>query len=668
MFKIPQDNKFFQANGSDKEGNIYATKNITFDDAGYIKLSDGIVSIFSEADNSDFRRPAQMTQNGDYMFAGARHIFRNSGLILTSSLSDLTSSESAPTISSENGVIYFNDNLVVSDSTTGTRYRDGGSWTAISGEPIPGSAEPTVLGLFEAQNSMLIGAGQQVAIIDTDWNVKTTLSLPDQYVVQSVCSNGDTVFVVTRNKNSQGASLFTWDGATSTWNGLYSLKTNSIVSVKKYGASVVLLTDTGQLLYFTGNSFEELAHFPNYPKRLYVEGTGNDYGIAQSAGMVVEGDRVYIAISYNFNENNSYLSNMPHGIWCYDPRVGLYHKHLPSRNYFVHEDVFASKIDITTDTFTSSKTLPATGSPVFYYGAGANIGGLLPRRWYYIIKKTSTTFQLAQSKSEAHAGNYINLTSNTSSDVDFYYPTKKDYGHSILEDDAIVLELLNSDVRNNLQLGRTAMIYTAYNNDFTDYAHLGVSSDKVETRGYIITPKMFSSEIEDEFLEVVIKYKKLDYGDSIVVKYKNEEKNLPTEFCMDGTNYNGVTWSSNTTFTTQGLDFSELEVGDEIEVVAGAGAGVSSHISSITNNGGLYTITLEDENEFISSGDKSLVIGDNWKKLKTIDRNLETTGYAKLRLDKVNTFIQLKIELRGVGVTIEDIIINNKPYKRVDVV
>ena len=54
MFKIPSDTKEYQQNNSsDRQGNVHITKNINFDNDGYISLSDRTRSIGDSSNLSD---------------------------------------------------------------------------------------------------------------------------------------------------------------------------------------------------------------------------------------------------------------------------------------------------------------------------------------------------------------------------------------------------------------------------------------------------------------------------------------------------------------------------------------------------------------------------------------------------------------------------------------
>ena len=98
-----------------------------------------------------------------------------------------------------------------------------------------------------------------------------------------------------------------------------------------------------------------------------------------------------------------------------------------------------------------------------------------------------------------------------------------------------------------------------------------------------------------------------------------------------------------------------------MEIWSGAGAGMSAHIVTATNNAGTWTVVL-DESMRCASGNKSTVLFDSFKKLGVITK--DTTGnplnQVTLPLGQNSKWIQVKLELRGNNVVVEELIIDNK--------
>lgn len=119
------------------------------------------------------------------------------------------------------------------------------------------------------------------------------------------------------------------------------------------------------------------------------------------------------------------------------------------------------------------------------------------------------------------------------------------------------------------------------------------SNDTVQKKGYFVTTWFNSSEIEDKWTRLWETYRRLLSSiDSIVFKYRIHEEN-PT--------YADITWTSTTTFTTT-TDVTAYgptatgfngTTGGEVEIMQGTGGASCAHITSIVNNAGTYTVTLD---------------------------------------------------------------------------
>jgi hypothetical protein len=120
----------------------------------------------------------------------------------------------------------------------------------------------------------------------------------------------------------------------------------------------------------------------------------------------------------------------------------------------------------------------------------------------------------------------------------------------------------------------------------------------------------------------------------------------------------GITWTSTTTFTTTQTKWADAVVGDEIEVLKGAAGGLLAHITQIVNNSGTYTVTIDETFEQYITGDVSYAIFRNWTKFAVIDST--GNGYLSQEIGANGKFIQVKVELRGLGVQIEEMKVDNK--------
>ena len=180
---------------------------------------------------------------------------------------------------------------------------------------------------------------------------------------------------------------------------------------------------------------------------------------------------------------------------------------------------------------------------------------------------------------------------------------------------------------------------------------IGISNnldDKAKS-SYLITQWIESTQVEDVFKAVVIKYNKLlNQTDKIKVKYRTSKQ--------EGVIINN-TWTSTTTFTTTASAMGGYEVGDEVEVSLCAGSGKCVNITAISFNAGTYTVTVDEA--VVGATGNAYVKLQHWKKLQDIQN---TKQFANLPLPQYNkdTKIQFKVIMEFTGKNeLEEIIVVN---------
>ena len=560
----------------------------------------------------------------------------------------------APTPNQYQDGIHFNNTDVVSDGNSIFYRSFTTKWQSLN--LSLDIRYPTCFGIFDTYNSLLVGNKNKVYMVDTNWVTVKTLVLPAQYSIMSIAVNGNTAGIVTKNNDGGEAMLFTWDGTNTAFNTPYGVGTFEAPIIRKYNGSFALLTSRGQLLQFNGGGFSELASFPVF---YYEKDWGNVlafYSKASNRGMVVDESTIYIRLDSNISGNNPYNNYFPGGTWVYTPETGLNCIHTPSFSKVLQNTVATSAVNTTTDIITSTN-VPITGTPVIYTnGGGTTISGLKNNKLYFTIKISSTEFKLAETLVDALAGTAIDLTGTGNNAQVFNFILVNDYGFAYSNNYGSIELLPLSVAPNDLLTDR--LVFTADLFSKTDVSTkktvFNIINPQLPNRGYFITPKLNSPNLEDTYNEIWIKYRPLKTDDKIVIKFKTLDKqNIPFGSLDDGMAVVG-TWVDTNTFTTT-LDMSDASVGDEIEIIAGVGAGVLAHIESLSENAGTWTVNLTESFIFASANDVMYFYVDNWTILDTITPSNQTGyEYYQKSIDKNSKFLQLKIELRGVDVTIEE--------------
>lgn len=670
-----QTKQHSQTNKSDISGTIYQSRNITLDEQGYIKLSDATYAQFTTDDDADFDTSDAMYPSTGEIFMNSDNVF--SGDLGIGTLTDRGTDTNAPTPNVEEDVIYFNSAEVVSDGTL-IKYRSAPTtWTTVS-SVIEAGNRPACMAVWDADNTLAVGSANKVRLINSSWGIETNvLTLQSDYEVFSMVADGSPLYIATRSKSGGDAKLFVASRSGINTDGSadysYSAGTFEIMSVKRFKSSVVIINSLGQLMRFNGGGFDELASLPIYATGIEWNDAQNDYSTVSNRAMWCDGDLIYINLS-SLTRNGRFkmLPNFHSGIWCYDDTSkSLYHRHSPS--YTRVETISGANVTVSTTnnnfTLTSGNlNNVSTGMPVLFdNGSGTAIPELKESVCYFLIKDSSTVFKLAESYDLAIAGTAIDITNAGNVSQNWYVYKVNDYGWAIY-DNRMAVCVLNNLLFDDTVAGRIA--YTAELGSkqaiTTSRTVFGGTNPFIPNRGYFTTPRLNSTNIEDVYNTVYVKFRPLGLDDKIIIKAKTRDRyGFPFTSVQGSTseNWRGV-WTSTTVFTTT-ADLSDVIVGDEIEIIAGVGSGHVAHVYEISVSTGTYTVTLTEAFPFAVSNDQMRFQVDCYKILGTLSASTsldnQNDGYVSFPIfDGSAKTVQIKVELRGIGVTIEELIIDSK--------
>lgn len=660
-----------QLNNNDLLGELAITKNINLDDEGYIALSSPAVAIYTTDNDADFRAVDTMFQSSSVIWIPSQDPFAGINIGKTS-LSNRSTDTNAPTSGYEEDGVYFNGTDVISNDSS-IKYRSAfTTWTTVS--LSLDSNFSTSMHNFDAVAGLMVGNSNIVKLINQSWATAVTLTLPVDYSVTSLSSNGSVGYIATRHNAGGKGKLFIWDGASTSADESYGFGGTEIYSLKEYDSSVACISSLGQLLRFNGGGFDELASLPVYFKGFDWSDDQNDHARVSDRGLIVDGDLIYIRLdSTVYNIVDQYSPEFVGGLWCYDPKVGLYCRNTPSYSrMFSESSIGTSNINTSTDTITfNSNQTPATGTPIVYDALnGTKIRPLKDGVCYFAIKTGTATMKLASSYANAIAGTAIDLLSTGNNSQGFLWYLMNDYGWTFAGDRGATI-VLNTNGYSPTYAERVVMTAELFQKQDTTTAVsvLNVLQPSIPNRGYIVTPKLSSTNIQETYPTLLVKFKPLGADDKIIIKYRINDKEYTKLDQTVAQNSRGGTWTSTSTFTTT-VDLSEFGIGEEIEIIGGVGAGHLAHISAIEESSGTYTVTLDEAFPTAVSNDLFYFVATNYKRLGTIDMDTKTASqqYAEVPLissNNTSTFIQFKIELRGIGTTLSELQLSNKTFKKV---
>jgi hypothetical protein len=680
MIRLPNPS-WVQANSSDKFGNLSATRCVNLDQDGYVKLSSRAFSVYSEDASSvgfdtTVTRILSIGRYGEGDFTAVTSD-ANQDIELSKTLIDGTEDEVAsnPSTTNNSWGTFWQNRWYVSTATT-VIYKAiasgaAGAWTTgiITGLT---SGVTHALDVFRNKQSLAVTDGNTVKLYDTSHTLTATLTLPSDFEAVGIAYSNYRMGVITRMSSAlegQGsdAYFFVWDGGSSQATTGIPIGSDCSVAIVAYKGSWVILTRTGQLLFFNGGGFQELGAFPFY----YTPFIWGDFinKVAYGNIMWVDGDVIYINVSFNLDQYGKYLEShlpyCPSGVWAYDPKNGLYHRYAPSFSQMRIMSVTSANVNTTTNILTTSDAVPPTGSMVRYSNAsGTPIGGLKEYHDYYVIYLTSATLSLATSYENALAGVAIDLTSTGASNNYFLAFDIRDY-NSV---DTVESGAITGTGTYDLWGDHIIFGSSVYDHDSTSaFNHFMVSVPDMENRGYFVTPKIFSQGTTDTQQKFIVRHKPLQSTDAIIIKEKSRDVfGLPTSTRRATS---GVSWTSQTAFsTTSDIEdvYNAFNAGHEIEceIISGAASGVLVQIESIAYESGTYAVTLKETVPYTGTGKISQVQFDNYRVVARVDENNQNDGCIEASIGKSSKWSMYKVELRGVNTTIEDVSLVSVPHKQ----
>ncbi len=665
MINLPSSSKKWQqANQSDLFGNIHITKNITFDTQGYLRLSYSPRSAIDNTLDADFDLPADIIFNPDYdYFIGTWDEAFEADKEILGSYPTQIATAGVPATDVQTDAVMFNGLMPVSQDTDLDYYDlSANTWTDTNISLTNDGQHPLVS--FLSLSALAVANVNTVRLYASPLTATptliTTLTINSDFEITGMCYFNQFLYIATRNIYGGKAALYVWSGSGTSASQVYEVDSNVIYSICPHKQSVFMLAGNGALLRFSGGGLEQVDAFPIYYTNQSIDGETNL--TMYKNVMKSSGDLLYILFS-NENNDDERLLSQPDGVWCYDENVGLYHRYALSNALVRRETINTTAVDIATDQITVSANY-VTGTEVYYDADGGTaIGGLIDDTKYYVINVDSTHIQLAATLADALAGTEIDLTGTGDVSQKLIFFPNVDYGQYFTDRAAAIYPIDRpNDTPSGLSIYGIDALWGAEiipRDSSADTEILGTAAPFVESRGYFITPKIFSNQITDTFNTVTLKFSPLKYEtDKIIIKYRTVDDMRQYIDIADW----AITWTSTTTFTTTQAEWADAVEGDEVEILQGAGGGLLAHISTITENAGTYTVTLDDTFDNYVSGDIGKAVFRNWIKWETIeygDNNAENY-FLSQELGVTGKFIQLKIELRGVQVRIEELSVDNK--------
>ncbi len=641
-------------------GVLHASKNISFDKLGYAQLSRRPVATVYNVTNFDTMVSCvylkDTSNSGYYAMTGIRPFMFN---LDGSAPTDLNGSGHGGDIKYD-GVVW-QGRWYISQGTSFAYYvAASASWTTGLGSlnsPVSGGAGHAMC-VWESANYLAIGDHNQVLLYDTSHTLQKTITLPSNFEVRWIRYNHNRIYIGTKNKNGGDAMMFVCSDITSSSAAdSWPVPANWIFSGIPYKSSIAVMTSRGQLLWFNGGGWTELANLPVYNTTYsWFQGTGYVNGRMEQRGMATDGNLIFLNLDGYTGDDYLFLEGQPSGLWIFDPAIGLTHRAGISLDKY--NTMSISSLNTGTYVFTAGASFTALSGVKVWYKASTVSTGLENYRYYYLIRKSSTTFQLAKTYADAVAGTPVPIAVTAAGNTETLHCCDElDTGASMMGAEqpgavCLVSELDAAPLPSATGYGYmtgSQVLYGVGNVTPATGSNIAVvmSLSTGYNRGYIITQKLFSSVVKDSVVELIAKCTRLfQTSDKAIIKYRVVDK-LYYPIFVNIANAAQATWVNGTSFTTT-RDLSAVVAGDEVEFLAGRGGGLTAHITiTPTVSSGTWTVTIDETIPGVTASDVSGFVIQNWKKQGTLSSTDMDWIYKQAPASNPKKWIQLKIELRG---------------------
>lgn len=658
MITLPSNGKWQSSQNGDIFGSLIRSKNISLDKDGLLALARKAMVLYSLADESHFGTPTVIETDGTYAY-----VITDNGhfyvIDLTASFLSIekTIDGSGPTFGDDSDMVIFAGKV---HATGGAKlnyiaFGQGQTWHGTAPITDLSTSVPHPLCTFENKRTLLIGDGnivRQYTESSGSYSRDTTneLILPTEFVVTSVRYRLGTVYIGTRHLYGGETLLFTWNGVGASAQQGYPCGADWIYSQAEYQSSIAVITSQGQIKRFNGGGFDVIANLPVYHTPHSWTSTAAQtslIGRVASRGMRASGDVLYVNIDGSLNNPASiapgkYLPEQPSGLWVLDPNVGLYHK-----AGYNHQSILTNAItDVASSHLIFGTAHQAQlGDAVLYDGA---LTGLVSGQVYFAIPDTAFSLRLALTPQDAAAGNALAVSGTLTDDI-CYFDRYESMGATAISSPGGLCVFGGHNI--HPFFGSEVLIGGAAFDQGLAAKGVLMSLGMGRNVGSFVTPKIESEGVTDTFQRIAARFAplRLDF-DALLIKYRTRSRDgAPTRPIT-------LTWASPTTFTVDPTlyDIRNARLGDELEIIAGSGAGYTAHITDIDEDASPFVVTI-DETLPVTAADQAIAFVDNWTKLTTLDDESEdnAAGHASVSLDDGSApDIQAKIEARGSGLAI----------------
>lgn len=233
----------------------------------------------------------------------------------------------------------IHERKVWASSRTGLNYTFGDSWTLLTpGGNFLTDDVPHPLHVFN--RLLLVGNNNLVHQVDRNgFLIESRIIFPPIYQIRCIRSTPGRIWFAMKNLVGGKAAVGEWDGFSDTFLNIHEIEGNIAFALGVKDGVPYTISSAGILFKHNGSTFAPEAYLPVFSEDMYqispssrVRALWEDVSTYQflvsANGMEVIDDQLHIQLSGAISgANNQIFENMPSGIWCYDPDIGLYHRY-----------------------------------------------------------------------------------------------------------------------------------------------------------------------------------------------------------------------------------------------------------------------------------------------------------------------------------------------------
>jgi len=352
IIDIPLQNPLKQTNKDDVSGSIHETFNVDLSSKknkiclpNKVKISETDTSLTSLGLITKFlffggryHAYSAGTDSGTYEYVAK--LFRGGdsvgdGFTLPTWTINTTDYETDATIDSFDGdLVLLSDDAWTLSSSSDTSWTAGDTNTGCTGLSVKFEER-----LYWSTGFGLKSCADIATIADSGsytWDLPQQSSNSD---ISGLDTSTSGIWIATSSDGSPETYVYLWDGVTeNVFDGAYKVPEPYIMNLKVLNDIPYVVGGSGILYAFNGSYFQEVDRFPfadivlsDLDKSSDIDGLTENYPSKwiHNNGSTVLGNKLYFLINPIAQEDSKLFGDYAKlaGIWCYDPEIGLYHKH-----------------------------------------------------------------------------------------------------------------------------------------------------------------------------------------------------------------------------------------------------------------------------------------------------------------------------------------------------